>query len=183
MPLFLEASTQAGTVTNVPDLDGTIRHGLMLASYDNKLYATLALATAMNYLMVKHVTLKMRHHQLYGIQMGNVFIPTNAYGQILIPFWGQIGAHNYYSATDIIQDKINPEELQGAIAIIGSTIILLADLHQSPVAQSYPGVEMVGNMVQGIVGQQLVSEYDWRTPKARVYLILIGVFFTFYFLF
>ncbi|HHF7373584.1 CHASE2 domain-containing protein [Legionella bozemanae] len=181
LPLFLEASTQAGTVTNVPDLDGTIRHGLMLASYDNKLYATLALATAMNYLMVKHVTLKMRHHQLYGIQMGNVFIPTNAYGQILIPFWGQIGAHNYYSATDIIQDKINPEELQGAIAIIGSTIILLADLHQSPVAQSYPGVEMVGNMVQGIVGQQLVSEYDWRTPKARVYLILIGVFFTFLF--
>ncbi|HHT0593706.1 TPA: CHASE2 domain-containing protein [Legionella anisa] len=183
LPLFLKASTQAGAVTNVPDLDGTIRHGLMLASYDNKLYATLALATAMNYLMVKHITLKTRRHQLYGIQMGNVFIPTNAFGQILIPFWGHIGAHNYYSATDIIQDKINPEQLQGAIAIIGSTIILLADLHQSPVAQSYPGVEMVGNMVQGIVGQQLVSEYDWRTHKARLYLILIGLFFTFLFSF
>ncbi|KTD74542.1 CHASE2 domain-containing protein [Legionella tucsonensis] len=181
LPLFLKASTQAGAVTNVPDLDGTIRHGLMLASYNNKLYATLALATAMNYLMVKHITLKTHHHQLYGIQMGNVFIPTNAYGQILIPFWGQIGSQDYYSATDIIRDKVNPKQLQGAIAVIGSTIILLADLHQSPVAQSYPGVEMVGNMVQGIVGQQLVSEYNWKTPKARLYLILIGVFFTFIF--
>ncbi|WP_416209924.1 CHASE2 domain-containing protein [Legionella sp. PATHC035] len=179
LPLFLNASTQAGAVTNVPDLDGTVRHGLMLASYDNKLYPTLALATAMNYLMVQHIALKIHDHQLYGIQMGNVFIPTNSHGQILIPFWGQIGTLNYYSATDVIQGKINPDELQGAIAIIGSTIILLADLHQSPVAQSFPGVEMVGNMVQGIVGQQLVSEFDWRTTQGRVYLVLIGLLFTF----
>ncbi|CAM2863146.1 adenylate/guanylate cyclase transmembrane protein [Legionella steigerwaltii] len=179
LPLFLNASTQAGAVTNVPDLDGTVRHGLMLASYDNKLYPTLSLATAMNYLMVQHISLKTHAHQLYGIQMGNVFIPTNAHGQILIPFWGQIGTLNYYSATDVIQGKINADELQGAIAIIGSTIILLADLHQSPVAQSFPGVEMVGNMVQGIVGQQLVSEFDWKTTQGRVYLVLFGLFFTF----
>ncbi|WP_416209934.1 CHASE2 domain-containing protein [Legionella sp. PATHC038] len=179
LPLFLNASTQAGAVTNVPDLDGTVRHGLMLASYENKLYPTLALATAMNYLMAQHIELKIHDHQLYGIQMGNVFIPTNSRGQILIPFWGQIGTLNYYSATDVIQGKINPDELQGAIAIIGSTIILLADLHQSPVAQSFPGVEMVGNMVQGIVGQQLVSEFDWKTTQGRVYLVLIGLLFTF----
>lgn len=179
LPLFLNASTQAGAVTNVPDLDGTIRHGLMLASYDNKLYPTLAFATAMNYLMAQHISLKTHGQQLYGIQMGNVFIPTNSHGQILIPFWGQIGAQNYYSATDIIRGKINADELQGAIAIIGSTIILLADLHQSPVAQSFPGVEMVGNMVQGIVGQQLVSEFDWNTNKGRVYLVLLGLVFTF----
>ncbi len=183
LPLFLKASTQAGAVTNVPDLDGTVRHGLMLASYDNKLYPTLSLAAAMNYLMVKHITLKTHHHQLYGIQIGNVLIPTNAHGQILIPFWGQIGTLDYYSATDILRDKINPEQLQGAIAVIGSTIILLADLHQSPVTQSFPGVEMVGNMIQGIVGQQLVSEYDWRIPQGRLYLVLIGLLFTFLFSF
>lgn len=90
LPLFLNASTQAGAVTNVPDLDGTVRHGLMLASYGNKLYATLALATAMNYLMVQHVSLKTYDNHLYGIQMGNTFIPTNSHGQILIPFWGKL---------------------------------------------------------------------------------------------
>ncbi len=183
LPLFLNASTQAGAVTNVPDLDGTIRHGLMLASYENKLYPTLALATAMNYLMVKQVALKTDNHKLLGIQMGNVFIPTNDKGQILIPFWGQIGSLNYYSATDILRDKIDPKQLQGSIAVIGSTIILLADLHQSPVAQSFPGVEMVGNMIQGIVGQQLVSEFDWRTTQGKIYLILIGLLFTLLFSF
>ncbi|CAM4454913.1 MAG: hypothetical protein LEGION0403_FIIPPAGN_01267 [Legionella sp.] len=178
LPLFLEAATQAGSVANLPDSDGSVRHGLMIASYDNKLYATLSLAIAMNYLMVEHPILTTTDGELSGIQIGAVFIPTNSRGQILIPFWGLPGTLPYYSATDIMQGNFNPEELQGAIAVIGSTMILLADLHQSPVAQSFPGVEMVGNMVQGIVGQQLVTQYNWHTTSARLYLLLLGFFFS-----
>lgn len=180
---FLKASTQAGAVTNLPDADGSVRHGLLLASYNNRLYATLSLATAMNYLMVDHVTLKVEDNQLYGIQIGAVFVPTNESGQILIPFWGQPGTLTYYSAADIMHGNFNPTDLQGAIAIIGSTMILLADLHDSPIAQSFPGVEMMGNMVQGIVGQQLVTSYNWNTNYGRLYLLLVGLFFTLLFSF
>lgn len=177
LELFLKAATQAGAVTNLEDLDGSVRHGLMLPSYNNKLYAALALKTAMNYMMVDRVALKMYDGALSGIQMGSVFIPTNALGQILIPFWGPPGTLNYYSATDIMQGTINPAELQGTIAVIGSTMILLGDLHQSPFAQSFPGVEMMGNMIQGIIGQQLVAQYNWQTMHGRIYLLLVGLFF------
>ena len=177
LELFLKASTQAGAVTNLPDLDGSVRHGLMLASYGNKLYPTLSLAIAMNYLLVDHISLKTYDDHLYGIQLGAVFIPTNSHGQILIPFWGKPGTLDYYSATDIMQGNVNPKELQGAIAIIGSTMILLADLHQSPIAQSFPGVEMVGNMVQGIAAQQLITPYDWHTSHGRIYLCFLGLAF------
>lgn len=183
LELFFKASTQAGAVTNLPDADGTVRHGLMLASYNNQLYATLSLATAMNYLLVDHATLKLYDNKLYGIQIGAVFVPTNESGQVLIPFWGQPGTLTYYSAADIMQGTFNPTDLQGAIAIIGSTMILLADLHDSPIAQSFPGVEMVGNMVQGIVGQQLVASYDWNTNHGRLYLLFVGLFFALLFSF
>lgn len=183
LELFLKASTQAGTVTNLPDSDGSVRHGLMIASYNNQLYASLALATAMNYLMVEHANLQIYDNKLNGIQIGAVFVPTNEYGQILIPFWGQPGTLTYYSATDIMQGNFNPTDLQGAIAIVGSTMVLLADLHQSPVAQSFPGVEMVGNMVQGIVSQQLVAPYNWNTTHSRIYLLLVGLAFTMIFSF
>ncbi len=183
LPLFLKASTQAGSVTNLLDLDETVRHGFVVESYDNALYASLSLAVAMNYLMVDHITLKWRHHQLYGIQMGGVFIPTTSKGQILIPFWGGPGTLNYFSASDVLQGKVNPDALQGAIAVIGSTMILLADLHDSPVGPLFPGVEMVGNMIRGIVSQQLVTPYDWGNLDAKIYLVLIGLLFTFLFSF
>lgn len=183
LELFLKASTQAGAVTNLPDSDGAVRHGLMIASYDNKLYATLALAIAMNYLMVDHAVLQIYDNQLLGLQIGSVFVPTTPQAQILIPFWGLPGTLNYLSATDVMQGTVDPQLLQGSIAIIGSTMILLADLHQSPIAQSFPGVEMVGNMVQGIVNQQLVTLYNWHTAHGRLYIILIGLYLTFLFSF
>jgi adenylate cyclase len=183
LELFLNAAKQAGSVTNLPDFDGSVRHGLAISSYNNHLYPSLALATAMNYLMVDHVQLQIYDNKLWGIQLGSIFVPTNEYGQILIPFWGPPGTLNYYSATDIMQGNFNPKDLQGAIAIVGSTIILLADLHQSPFSLSFPGVEMVGNMVQGMVSQQLIAPYNWDTWHGRIYLLLVGLLFTIIFSF
>jgi adenylate cyclase len=178
LDLFLKASTQAGFVTNLPDSDGIVRHALILARYNNKIYPSLALQIAINYLLVENIQLLSNKGKLYGVQLDGAFIPTNSRGQILIPFWGAPGTLDYYSATDILHDKINKKELEGTIAIIGSSMTLLADLHDSPATPLFPGVEMVGNIVQGIVGQQLASEYHWRTPQGIMLLTLFGVIFS-----
>lgn len=178
LPLFLQASNLAGAVTNLPDADGSVRHGLLLARYKDKLYPSLALATAMNYLLIDHAELKISEGQLYGVQLGAIFVPTTPEGQILIPFWGAPGTLPYFSATEVLHDEVNPQSLQGTIAIIGSSLILLADLHQSPMAQGFPGVEMVGNMVQGIIGQQLVTPFNWNNTTGRIYFLLTGLYLT-----
>lgn len=176
--LFLQASMQAGFVTNLPDPDGVVRRSLVLATYDNKLYPNLALKTAMNYLLVDDAELIVNDQRLDGIKVGGLFIPTNAHGQLLVPFWGKAGTLDYYSATDILHDKIDKKELDSSIAIIGSSMTLLADLHDSPIGSLFPGVEMVGNVVQGIVGQQLVSEYHWHTTHGGIFLITVGIIFS-----
>lgn len=178
---FIQAANQAGFVTNAPDHDGTVRHSLLLANHHGKIYPSLALKTAMNYLMVDKIKLLTHHHKWYGIDLEGTFIPVNETGQILIPFWGPPGTLDYYSATDILQNKVDPKTIEGSIAIIGSSMALLADLHQSPVAQLFPGVEMVGNIVQGIVNQLLVTEYDWSSLEGGLCLALIGLIFSFIF--
>lgn len=176
--LLMNAATKGGFVTNLPDIDGTVRHALLLANHNGKLYPNLALATAMNYLFIDHMSLVTQNKKLTGIQLDGIFIPTNSRGQILIPFWGGPGTLDYYSATNILQDKVDSKDLQGAIAIIGSSITLLADLHESPVTLMFPGVEMVGNIVQAIVSQQIAVQYNWNTFGGTVFIILYGVFFS-----
>lgn len=175
LDLFTNTAKQAGFVTNLPDKDGTVRHSFIIAKHNNKLYPSLSLATAINYLLIDNVNLVTRNKHLYGVQIDGIFIPTNSYGQILIPFWGKPGTLDYYSATDILNNKIHAQELEGSIAIIGSTMTLLSDLHQSPVSQLFPGVEMVGNMIQGMISQQLTSEYNWYTTQALICFILFGL--------
>lgn len=180
---FIDASGKAGFVTNLPDKDGTVRHALVVANYNSKLYPSLALATAMNYLLVDKVSLLVNKGGLYGVRLDENVIPTNSLGQILLPYWGKPGTLSYYSATDVLKNKIPAKELEGCIAIIGSSMTLLADLHQSPVAQLFPGVEMVGNMIEGILGQQLVTPYNWNTGYGSAYYLLFGTLFAFLFAF
>ena len=179
LELFMKSARHGGFVTNLPDSDGIIRQGLLLASYDNKVYPSLALMTAMRYSLAEHVNLKTRKETsgrivLFGIDIAGTFIPTNGQGQILIPFWGPPGTLDYYSATNILQGKVPASALEGGIAIIGSSTVMLADLHPTPVAKSFPGVEMVANMITAMLGQQVSTKYDWHSVGGLAGLALLG---------
>lgn len=96
---------------------------------------------------------------------------------------GGPGTLNYYSATDILNNQFNPEELAGSIALVGSSITLLSDLHHTPVAQLFPGVEIVGNIVKGLVEQKIPQEFDWESLKGKLYLVIFGLLFALIFSF
>lgn len=176
--IFLKAAPHTGFVTNIPELDGVIRHGLLLAKYNKQLYSSLSLSIVMQYLLADNITLASHFtfgkQVIDGINVGSFFIPTNTAGQILIPFWDNGQTIPAYSANDIIENDTPPKELAGSIVIIGSSMVLLSDLHQSPISQSFPGMEMVANMVSGILGRQIIQEFDWNTLGGLIVIVLTG---------
>lgn len=187
LSLFIKAARHGGFVTNLPDPDGVIRQGLVIASIDNKVYPSLALRTVMRYLLADHVNLKFHkilgESTLYGIDVGGVFIPTNSHGQILIPYWGPPFTLPFISAADVLEGKVPQEDLAGGVAIVGSSTLQLADLHPAPVAKVFPGVEMVGNMVTAMLGKQISTKYDWNTFQGISLIGIFGVFFALVFAF
>jgi adenylate cyclase len=183
LDVFIDAAGHGGFVTNIPDSDGIIRNALLLARFDDKIYPSLALATVMRYLLVDSISLKTEQREgtpvLEGIDLGGIFIPTNTHGEIVIPFLGPPGTIDYYSATDVMHDQINRHDLEGAIAIIGSSMILLADLHPSPITPLFPGVEIVANLVLGMINQQIPIYYNWNTLQGQTIPLLLGVLLSF----
>jgi adenylate cyclase len=179
LKLFMDSAHHGGFVTNLPDPDGVVRQGLALSSFDNKVYASLALMTVMRYLLADHVDLKMHDglngRTLYGIDVAGTFIPTNAHGQILIPYWGPPFTLPFYSATDILHGNVKANEFQDTVAIVGSSALMLSDLHPAPVAKVFPGVEMVGNMVTAMLGNQIATKYDWSTLTGAILLVIFGL--------
>lgn len=173
--LFTQSDQQGGFVTNLPDWDGSIRHALLISKLENKVYPSLALKTVMNYLLEEKVTLVTYNDRLKAIQLGGITIPTNSHGQMVLPYWGPPGTIDYYSASDIINGLVDPKNLEGGIAIIGSTLTLLADLHQAPVSQLFPGVEMVANTILGILNQQITTQFPWRSAEGAIVFLSIGL--------
>lgn len=184
---FFNASPDSGFVTSIPDQDGILRHGLLVAGFNQHLYAGLALATVMRYLIDDSIELVTYQHEkkqwLRGIKVGGIFIPTNRVGQVLIPFYGPPGTMDYYSASDVMSGRLQDNELAGAIAVVGSTMVLLADLHPSPASDVFPGVEMNANIISGILSQQLDDIFHWHTWPGILLFIGLGLLMNFLFAF
>ncbi|QRN04924.1 CHASE2 domain-containing protein [Legionella sp. MW5194] len=176
---FIEAARFGGFVSNFPDADGLVRHGLLVAGFENKLYPSLSLAVVMRYLLVDHVSLITRPNGegkaiLTGLNVGGTVIPLNPSGQILIPFFGEAGTLPYYSIADLLDKKVPAEELAGAIVIVGSSTILLSDRHPTPVSETFPGVEINANVIAAILNQQIPTIHHSHHTKKLVEMSLLG---------
>ncbi|MFI4918541.1 MAG: CHASE2 domain-containing protein [Legionellales bacterium] len=187
LKVLFDAAPHSGFVSNIPDEDGIIRHGIVIAGFEHHLYSSLALSTVMHYLLADTIELKTHvvagKNVLYGVLVGGMFVPTNEKGQMLIPYWGPPGTIDYYSATDVMKGKLSHNELADSIAIVGSTMVLLADWHPAPVANSFPGVEMNANIISGILSQNIMTQYYWNTVHGLSIIGVIGLCSSLLFLF
>src|SRR5690625_1657181 len=89
---------------------------------------------------------------------------------MLVPYRGQAGSFPTVSATRLLQgdvDKQSLEALKGAVVLIGTSALGLADLRTTPLQTSFPGVEVHANAVDTILNaywQQSNAPDDARSP-------------------
>lgn len=155
----------AGFFDTVPDSDGVLRRTPLVMRYQNNLYPSLALEMTRLYYFEDNFTLQTesdltgQFNQLTGISIGQVFIPTDAIGQVLVPYagtsnLGRDSPYTYISAADVINGTVTPEEeeaLVNSLALIGATATGLFDLRSAPMEAVYPGVEVHANVLNALL--------------------------------
>jgi CHASE2 domain-containing sensor protein len=83
----------------------------------------------------------------------------------LIPFRGAggsgAGTFKYFSASDVVTQRIAPGLLKDKIVLLGTTAPGLLDLRVTPVGETYPGVEVHANMISGLLDGRLYVRPDY----------------------
>jgi adenylate cyclase len=169
------AAKGGGFINIFPDEDGIIRRAPLIIEYNNQVYPALALQTVMTFLNqdVKLVTSTYNDkQQLEGVQIGNYVIPTDARGFVLIPFIGKSYTFPYYSATDVLNNRIPKEALLGKIVFVGTSATGLGDLQPTSIQSPFPGVEIQATVVDGILSHHFYYNQAW-TFGANVFLTLV----------
>jgi adenylate cyclase len=155
----LQAAAVSGGFFNASPLidpDGVLRRFPMLQMYDGALYEGLSLAVARLVLHEPRIELVYEVGTpnavaLESIKLGRRRIPVDADVAALVPFRGKQGSFAYVSASDVLQAKVAPEILRGAIVLMGTTAPGLLDLRTVPIQTSYAGVELHANLIAGIL--------------------------------
>jgi len=182
LPVLQGAAISGGFFNASPliDPDGVFRRISLLQMFDGKLYATLSLAMAR--LALEEPRLELVYEggaqnsvALESIKLGTRSIPVDADVAALVPYRGKQGSYVYVSANDVLQKRVAPEVLNGAIVLIGTTAPGLLDLRTAPMQDSYAGVELHANMIAGILDGNIKQRPAFLLGVELVLLLLTGL--------
>lgn len=179
---FQKSAVGAGFVTVFPDSDGVVRRVPLVLPYEGSFYPSLALQLARQYLLSERIEVVgaaiSGAINMTGIEMDGVSVPTTRTGEVLVPYAGRARSFPYVSAASVIHRGPEAAVLEGAIVLIGTSAIGLADLRPTPIMPAFPGVEIHANILRGLLHPEILAqEPDWALGASVVTLTLIGAFF------
>jgi len=182
LPEFQQNAAATGHMLPDIDLDGILRRVPIFVRYDGGYYDSLSVAIYRTYLDNAPMRVIQRDdegdkvNRFKEVVIGkSAPIKMDAKGTAFIPFKGRSPMFRYISATDIMQGKLNPGELAGKIAIVGSSAQGLFDLRATPVGEVYPGVESHANMIAGYMDNTIRAKPLFEMTVSVIIIMFIGI--------
>ncbi|MBY0508875.1 MAG: adenylate/guanylate cyclase domain-containing protein [Rhodospirillaceae bacterium] len=178
LPILDEAAAGRGAFSLTTLLDGIVRQVPMIVSAeDNELYPSLSLEMLRVNMRAKTIGV-VTDDALGGISQ--IFLrPPRVKERYVIKTDGNSYVYTYFrpyetfrnayiSISDILNDRVPREKIEGKLALVGTSAIGLQDLRSSPVDQILPGVEVHANILENILFNMQLT----RPVEAKIIEIL-----------
>lgn len=177
LPLLQDAAAGGGHFNPNMDADGTIRTIPMLMEYQGKCYESLSLAIVRRILDAPRVIVERGGDRWsrHSLKLGELKIPVMADTSAWVPYRGGQGSFPYISAVDVLEGRADPKQLEGVVALLGTTAAGLLDLRATPVGSTYAGVEIHANMVAGMLDGSIKKSPTAIAGMESWMLLLLGL--------
>lgn len=179
IPELSGAVTSSGFLNYPADQDGVLRRVPLLIRFQDRVYPSMPLATAMQALGEKTVVLAMDSGRLQSVLLGKRRIPVDATGNLLLAFRGGQPLPVFVSAADILRDKVGREQIEGKIILVGTTATGLVDVHPTPLNPHSPGVSVHTTVIDNILTGRFISRPAWADGVELGLVVLLGLLSTF----
>ena len=160
VPGVAEAAPYSGFFNMMPDMDGVVRWMPGTLRLREGFYANLSLMTLSAY----HASPLIFHvgdNGAIGYQIGDLFIPTDELGRIMINYRGANQTFPHISVTDILEDRVPAEQLKDKIVIVGVTAVGVFDLRVTPFDNVFTGVEVHANIIDSALTGDFLHHPAW----------------------
>lgn len=176
LPILNQSADSSGHFNMFPDIDGTVRWiPLIIKCGQVDVFPALSIPSIWHYLDQPPLIVKIASYGVEGVQMGEINIPTDESGQMMINYLGPPKVFPHYSIADIINNKIPKGEFKDKIVIAGATATGIYDLRSTPFSTIYPGLEIHATVIDNILQQQFLFRPKWAKIFDLLAIILIGI--------
>ena len=168
----LRDAAPLGSINVAPDPDGIVRAVPLVTQTPGRLHLSLGLRALMRGLGVSTLLLRGGPDGLQELVLGPYRVPVSPEGLMHVPFRGPRHTYPYFSAADVLDGKVPPEELQGRVLIVGTSAPGLLDIRATPLDPVYPGVEVHAAAIDAILSGNFLQVPAW-SPGAQVMGIMV----------
>jgi adenylate cyclase len=172
-----EKARISGFINTAADEDGILRSTPLLLTWRGMIYPSLALAALWVAFDEPAGALKISKGGVESLRLGKLSIPLDQNGRLLLHFRGPRFTFPYISASDVLNDKLEPLSLAGKIVFVGTSATGLHDLRPTPLDPMFPGVEAHATIVDNILAGDYFIKPDW-VPGLEIILIIFTAFIT-----
>ncbi|MEA3289412.1 MAG: adenylate/guanylate cyclase domain-containing protein [Campylobacterota bacterium] len=180
-PIIQENGYTSGFFNNIPDESGVVRSVPLVIRYDDQIFPSLALETVRIASQATKVFVNYDEIGVTNITVGDLVIPTDRHGRIVVNYRGDRKNFKYISANDILTNNFDPKDVEGAIALIGTSAAGLLDLRATPFNSVYPGVEVHANVIDNILTSDYISKPSWIDGLNIVHILVLSLIVGFLF--
>ena len=184
LPELQDKAAGAGSLNWLPEHDQIIRRMPMVVQVGDKLYPSFAadmlrLAQGASTYVVKSsgASSEKAFGEKTGIvkvRIGDYEVPTEADGEMWIRFTKQ-AKERYLPAWSVLNGEIGKDEIEGRLAIIGTSAAGLLDLRATPLEAAVPGVELHAQAIEQILQGSFLQRPDFATPAELLYILVLGL--------
>lgn len=157
------------------DMDGVVRRVPLLVRYKGKLMPALGFQAVLNYLGVSHIEITASHI-LLKMATGDINIPVDARGQMLINYagrWQETFKHASFADVLSAGEGSAGEDLAGKLVLVSNTLSG-HDIKPVPFERDYPGSGIHANIVNTILTGQFLKQTHTSTDHTLVLLLCLA---------
>jgi len=167
---FHRLPRRMGFFSTDTDIDGVVRSSALLLRCRDTLYVSLDLAIAEVALQQTAQAIGFpekgteRTPGVQQIRLGELTVPTDQGGRILVNYRGPTRTFPHWSIVDILAGR-HDDEIEGTIVIVGPTEVGIQDVYGSPYAKAFPGVEVHATVVDNLLSGNILRQ----SPDFRIF--------------
>jgi adenylate cyclase len=175
IPVIAEATPYSGYFNMMSDKDGVIRWIPGIYKFRDNLYAHMSIKALSAY-TDSPLNVFVGEYGVEGIQIGDLVVPTDEVGRVMVNYRGTSKTFPHLSATDILHGRVSPDQIRDKLVLVGVTAIGVYDLRVTPFDTDFPGVEINANLMDSILSQ----DFLYQPALVKVYdilaILILGAF-------
>ncbi len=180
-PDLLQASVRTGSANFPQDSDGIIRRAPTAIWFEgpDHVYPSLTLAAAMDILGVPNDGLDYDYENLILTLRDTTDsvvrkIPIDEKGRMYVNYYGYFKTFYYLPYMYCMDpEMLDPSYWNGKVALVGASLPGLMDLRNTPVQETFAGVEIHANVIHSILQNEFVSVTDRHTNFWAIIFICV----------